>query len=69
MINVVLSNFYIVYSLCVLFFAQIRQNLSEVLLATMNILYTQYKRLKGSGSSTVGRQQRVLEDKDSVSEI
>ncbi|XP_072254162.1 nuclear pore complex protein Nup93-like, partial [Pyxicephalus adspersus] len=47
-------------------FAQIRQNLSEVLLSTMNILYTQYKRLKGSGPSTVGRQQRVLEDKDSA---
>ncbi|XP_077310846.1 nuclear pore complex protein Nup93 [Lithobates pipiens] len=45
---------------------EIRQNLSEVLLATMNILYTQYKRLKGSGPSTVGRQQRVLEDKDSA---
>ncbi|KAM4614069.1 nuclear pore complex protein Nup93 [Discoglossus pictus] len=45
---------------------EIRHNLSEVLLATMNILFTQYKRLKGSGPSTLGRPQRALEDKDSV---
>lgn len=45
---------------------QIRHNLSEVLLATMNILYTKYKRLKSSGPSTLGRPQRVLDDKDSV---
>ncbi|XP_053304486.1 nuclear pore complex protein Nup93 [Spea bombifrons] len=45
---------------------EIRHNLSEVLLATMNILFTQYKRLKGSGPSTLGRPQRMLEDKDSV---
>ncbi|CAN2389518.1 nuclear pore complex assembly [Pristimantis euphronides] len=45
---------------------EIRHNLSEVLLATMNILYTKYKRLKSSGPSTLGRMQRVLDDKDSV---
>uniref|UniRef100_A0A8C5Q147 Nuclear pore complex protein Nup93 n=1 Tax=Leptobrachium leishanense TaxID=445787 RepID=A0A8C5Q147_9ANUR len=45
---------------------EIRQNLSEVLLATMNILCTQYKRLKSSGPSTLGRPQRVLEEKDSI---
>ncbi|XP_063801480.1 nuclear pore complex protein Nup93 [Pseudophryne corroboree] len=45
---------------------EIRHNLSEVLLATMNILFTQYKRLKSSGPSTLGRQQRVVDDKDSV---
>ncbi|XP_053556246.1 nuclear pore complex protein Nup93 [Bombina bombina] len=45
---------------------EIRHNLSEVLLATMNILFTQYKRIKGSGPSTLGRPQRVVEDKDSV---
>ncbi|KAM4721844.1 nuclear pore complex protein Nup93 [Rhinophrynus dorsalis] len=45
---------------------EIRHNLSEILLATMNILFTQYKRLKGSGPSTLGRPQRMLEDKDSV---
>ncbi|KAI5098151.1 nuclear pore complex protein Nup93 isoform X1 [Silurus meridionalis] len=41
-------------------------NLSEVLLATMNILFTQYKRLKGATAGTPGRQQRVLEDRDSI---
>ncbi|KAM8947376.1 nuclear pore complex protein Nup93 [Pelodytes ibericus] len=45
---------------------EIRHNLSEVLLATMNILFTQYKRLKGSGPSSLGRPQRMLEEKDSV---
>ncbi|XP_075045076.1 nuclear pore complex protein Nup93 isoform X2 [Mixophyes fleayi] len=45
---------------------EIRHNLSEVLLSTMNILFTQYKRLKSSGPSTLGRPQRVLDDKDSV---
>ncbi|KAG8437674.1 hypothetical protein GDO86_008399 [Hymenochirus boettgeri] len=45
---------------------EIRHNLSEILLATMNILFTQYKRLKGSGPTTLGRPQRVQEDKDSV---
>ncbi|MEE6499745.1 hypothetical protein FKM82_003573 [Ascaphus truei] len=45
---------------------EIRHNLSEVLLATMNVLFTQYKRLKASGPSTPGRPQRVLEGQDSV---
>lgn len=45
---------------------QVRHNLSEVLLATMNILFTQYKRLKGATAGTPGRQQRTLEDRDSV---
>ncbi|KAE8607978.1 hypothetical protein XENTR_v10011347 [Xenopus tropicalis] len=45
---------------------EIRHNLSEILLATMNILFTQYKRLKGSGPNTLGRPQRAQEDKDSV---
>ncbi|XP_040266139.1 nuclear pore complex protein Nup93 [Bufo bufo] len=45
---------------------EIRHNLSEVLLATMNILYIKYKRLKSSGPSTLGKPQRGLEDKDSV---
>ncbi|KAG9336956.1 hypothetical protein JZ751_029973 [Albula glossodonta] len=44
---------------------QVRHNLSEVLLATMNILYTQYKRLKGSTAGTPGRPQRSIEDQDS----
>uniref|UniRef100_A0AAR2J6P0 Nuclear pore complex protein Nup93 n=1 Tax=Pygocentrus nattereri TaxID=42514 RepID=A0AAR2J6P0_PYGNA len=45
---------------------EVRHNLSEVLLATMNILFTQYKRLKGVPAGTPGRQQRPLEDRDSV---
>ncbi|XP_069496428.1 nuclear pore complex protein Nup93 isoform X1 [Ambystoma mexicanum] len=44
---------------------EIRHNLSEVLLATMNILFTQYKRLKGTGPATPARPQRVMEDRDS----
>ncbi|XP_042196200.1 nuclear pore complex protein Nup93 isoform X1 [Callorhinchus milii] len=44
---------------------EIRHNLSEVLLATMNILFTQYKRLKGTSSATPARPQRVMEDRDS----
>lgn len=48
---------------------QVRHNLSEVLLATMNILFTQYKRLKGAAAGTPGRQQRALEDRDSVGKI
>ncbi|KAI2653509.1 Nuclear pore complex protein Nup93 [Labeo rohita] len=43
---------------------EIRHNLSEVLLATMNILFTQYKRLKGAVAGTPGRPQRTLEDRD-----
>uniref|UniRef100_A0A8C1ZL22 Nuclear pore complex protein Nup93 n=1 Tax=Cyprinus carpio TaxID=7962 RepID=A0A8C1ZL22_CYPCA len=45
---------------------EIRHNLSEVLLATMNILFTQYKRLKGAAAGTPGRPQRTLEDGDMV---
>ncbi|KAI4873856.1 hypothetical protein NFI96_012985 [Prochilodus magdalenae] len=45
---------------------EVRHNLSEVLLATMNILFTQYKRLKGVTAGTPGRQQRTLEDRDSL---
>ncbi|MCJ8733278.1 hypothetical protein PDJAM_G00221470 [Pangasius djambal] len=45
---------------------EVRHNLSEVLLATMNILFTQYKRLKGATAGTPGRQQRSLEDRDSI---
>uniref|UniRef100_A0AAR2LDT3 Nuclear pore complex protein Nup93 n=1 Tax=Pygocentrus nattereri TaxID=42514 RepID=A0AAR2LDT3_PYGNA len=45
---------------------EVRHNLSEVLLATMNILFTQYKRLKGVPAGTPGRQQRPLEDRDSL---
>uniref|UniRef100_A0A8C1HTI0 Nuclear pore complex protein Nup93 n=1 Tax=Cyprinus carpio carpio TaxID=630221 RepID=A0A8C1HTI0_CYPCA len=45
---------------------EIRHNLSEVLLATMNILFTQYKRLKGAAAGTPGRPQRTLEDRDMV---
>ncbi|KAF5919685.1 hypothetical protein HPG69_000286 [Diceros bicornis minor] len=44
---------------------QIRHNLSEVLLATMNILFTQFKRLKGTSPSSASRPQRVIEDRDS----
>ncbi|XP_062817670.1 nuclear pore complex protein Nup93 isoform X2 [Anolis carolinensis] len=44
---------------------EIRQNLSEVLLATMNILFTQYKRLKGTSPATPARPPRVVEDRDS----
>ncbi|XP_029464579.1 nuclear pore complex protein Nup93 [Rhinatrema bivittatum] len=44
---------------------EIRHNLSEVLLATMNILFTRYKRLKRTGPSTPTRLQRVTEDRDS----
>uniref|UniRef100_A0A6Q2X7X8 Nuclear pore complex protein Nup93 n=1 Tax=Esox lucius TaxID=8010 RepID=A0A6Q2X7X8_ESOLU len=45
---------------------EVRHNLSEVLLATMNILFTQYKRLKGASAGTPGRPQRSMEDRDSV---
>uniref|UniRef100_A0A673MAM9 Nuclear pore complex protein Nup93 n=1 Tax=Sinocyclocheilus rhinocerous TaxID=307959 RepID=A0A673MAM9_9TELE len=48
---------------------EIRHNLSEVLLATMNILFTQYKRLKGAAAGTPGRPQRTLEDRDMVKHI
>uniref|UniRef100_A0A6J0UU95 Nuclear pore complex protein Nup93 n=2 Tax=Pogona vitticeps TaxID=103695 RepID=A0A6J0UU95_9SAUR len=44
---------------------EIRQNLSEVLLATMNILFNQYKRLKGTGPATPARPSRAIEDRDS----
>ncbi|KAG7279777.1 hypothetical protein CRUP_008847 [Coryphaenoides rupestris] len=43
---------------------EVRHNLSEVLLATMNILFTQYKRLKGAIAGTPGRPQRSMEDRD-----
>uniref|UniRef100_A0A3Q3BQS7 Nuclear pore complex protein Nup93 n=1 Tax=Kryptolebias marmoratus TaxID=37003 RepID=A0A3Q3BQS7_KRYMA len=42
---------------------EVRHNLSEVLLATMNILFTQYKRLKGAPAGTPGRSQRTVEDR------
>uniref|UniRef100_A0A8C6XJV9 Nuclear pore complex protein Nup93 n=1 Tax=Naja naja TaxID=35670 RepID=A0A8C6XJV9_NAJNA len=45
---------------------EIRHNLSEVLLATMNILFTQYKRLKCASPATPARPTRVIEDRDSV---
>uniref|UniRef100_A0A674ANC9 Nuclear pore complex protein Nup93 n=1 Tax=Salmo trutta TaxID=8032 RepID=A0A674ANC9_SALTR len=45
---------------------EVRHNLSEVLLATMNILFMQYKRLKGATAGTPGRPQRSMEDRDSV---
>lgn len=45
---------------------QVRHNLSEVLLATMNILFTQHKRLKGAPAGTPGRPQRTIEDRDMV---
>uniref|UniRef100_A0A671M2R7 Nuclear pore complex protein Nup93 n=1 Tax=Sinocyclocheilus anshuiensis TaxID=1608454 RepID=A0A671M2R7_9TELE len=48
---------------------EIRHNLSEVLLATMNILFTQYKRLKGAAAGRPGRPQRTLEDRDMVRHI
>ncbi len=57
------------FSRCVLIFSQIRHNLSEVLLATMNILFTQYKRLKGAAAGTPGRPQRTLEDRDMVKHL
>uniref|UniRef100_A0A7N4NJD8 Nuclear pore complex protein Nup93 n=1 Tax=Sarcophilus harrisii TaxID=9305 RepID=A0A7N4NJD8_SARHA len=44
---------------------EVRHNLSEVLLATMNILFTQFKRLKGTSPSSTSRPQRVIEDRDS----
>ncbi|XP_075017095.1 nuclear pore complex protein Nup93 isoform X2 [Calonectris borealis] len=44
---------------------EIRHNLSEVLLATMNILFSQYKRMKGTSPATPARPQRVMEDRDS----
>lgn len=47
-------------------FVQIKHNLSEVLLATMNILFTKYKRMKGTSPTTPARPQRVMEDRDSV---
>lgn len=53
-------------SLHVFLSVQIRHNLSEVLLATMNILFTQFKRLKGTSPSSASRPQRVMEDRDSV---
>ncbi|TMS05814.1 Nuclear pore complex protein Nup93 [Larimichthys crocea] len=43
---------------------EVRHNLSEVLLATMNILFTQHKRLKGAAAGTPGRPQRTIEDRD-----
>ncbi|XP_074067371.1 nuclear pore complex protein Nup93 isoform X3 [Macrotis lagotis] len=43
----------------------VRHNLSEVLLATMNILFTQFKRLKGTSPSSSSRPQRAMEDRDS----
>lgn len=43
---------------------EVRHNLSEVLLATMNILFTQHKRLKGTPAGTPGRPQRTLEERD-----
>uniref|UniRef100_A0A3Q2XXL7 Nuclear pore complex protein Nup93 n=1 Tax=Hippocampus comes TaxID=109280 RepID=A0A3Q2XXL7_HIPCM len=43
---------------------EVRHNLSEVLLASMNILFTQYKRLKGAPAGTQGRAQRTLDDRD-----
>uniref|UniRef100_A0A8C3UYX6 Nuclear pore complex protein Nup93 n=1 Tax=Catharus ustulatus TaxID=91951 RepID=A0A8C3UYX6_CATUS len=45
---------------------EIKHNLSEVLLATMNILFTKYKRMKGTSPTTPARPQRVMEDRDSV---
>uniref|UniRef100_A0A3Q3VPM4 Nuclear pore complex protein Nup93 n=1 Tax=Mola mola TaxID=94237 RepID=A0A3Q3VPM4_MOLML len=45
---------------------EVRHNLSEVLLATMNILFTQHKRLKGGPAGTPGRPQRTMEDGDMV---
>uniref|UniRef100_A0A665TEG3 Nuclear pore complex protein Nup93 n=1 Tax=Echeneis naucrates TaxID=173247 RepID=A0A665TEG3_ECHNA len=45
---------------------EVRHNLSEVLLATMNILFTQYKRLKGAPAGTPGRPQRTIEDRDQL---
>lgn len=48
---------------------QVRHNLSEVLLATMNILFTQHKRLKGVPAGTPGRSQRTIEDKDMVRSV
>uniref|UniRef100_A0A671V3Z2 Nuclear pore complex protein Nup93 n=1 Tax=Sparus aurata TaxID=8175 RepID=A0A671V3Z2_SPAAU len=45
---------------------EVRHNLSEVLLATMNILFTQHKRLKGAPAGTPGRPQRTIEDRDMV---
>ncbi|XP_020336261.1 nuclear pore complex protein Nup93-like [Oncorhynchus kisutch] len=44
---------------------EVRHNLSEVLLATMNILFMQYKRLKGATAGASGRPQRSMEDRDS----
>lgn len=49
-----------------LLYSQVRHNLSEVLLATMNILFTQHKRLKGAPAGTPGRPQRTIEDRDMV---
>ena len=58
------AGFFLLTSLCLSL--QIRHNLSEVLLATMNILFTQFKRLKGTSPSSASRPQRVIEDRDSV---
>lgn len=53
----------------VLCITQVRHNLSEVLLATINILFTQHKRLKGVPAGTPGRSQRNVEDKDMVRRV
>ncbi|KAM9816270.1 nuclear pore complex protein Nup93 isoform X2 [Syngnathus typhle] len=45
---------------------EVRHNLSEVLLASMNILCTQYKRLRGAPAGTPGRAQRTLDDRDTL---
>uniref|UniRef100_A0A3Q2P717 Nuclear pore complex protein Nup93 n=1 Tax=Fundulus heteroclitus TaxID=8078 RepID=A0A3Q2P717_FUNHE len=42
---------------------EVRHNLSEVLLATMNILFSQHKRLKGAPAGTPGRSPRSVEDR------
>uniref|UniRef100_A0AAQ4PGR5 Nuclear pore complex protein Nup93 n=1 Tax=Gasterosteus aculeatus aculeatus TaxID=481459 RepID=A0AAQ4PGR5_GASAC len=43
---------------------EVRHNLSEVLLVTMNILLTQHKRLKAAPAGTPGRPLRTAEDRD-----
>uniref|UniRef100_A0A8C5T4T4 Nuclear pore complex protein Nup93 n=1 Tax=Malurus cyaneus samueli TaxID=2593467 RepID=A0A8C5T4T4_9PASS len=48
---------------------EIKHNLSEVLLATMNILFTKYKRMKGTSPATPARPQRVMEDRDSRKQV
>ncbi|MEQ2315998.1 hypothetical protein AMECASPLE_028147, partial [Ameca splendens] len=42
---------------------EVRHNLSEVLLAAMNILFTQYKRLRGAPAGAPGRSQITIEDR------